>query len=120
LYPFYDFHYCDRIYEGHQEWKCRRDTTRTKGILTLLRYEELIKNYPVEYIAGGAGQNSIRACQWMLQAPKATTYLGCVGNDDFGKKLKEAAEKDGVTPHYLVDEATPTGTCAVLVTDKER
>lgn len=30
-------------------------------------YEELIKSYPVQYIAGGATQNSIRVAQWMLQ-----------------------------------------------------
>jgi len=83
-------------------------------------YEELIKNYQVDYIAGGAGQNSIRATQWMLQVPHATGYIGCIGNDDYGKKLKEAAEKDGVTTHYLVDKSTSTGTCAVLVIDKER
>jgi len=83
-------------------------------------YEEIISNYQVSYIAGGAGQNSIRAAQWMLQVPHATGYIGCIGNDDFGKKLKEAAEQDGVTTHYLVDKDTATGTCAVLVIDKER
>jgi len=56
----------------------------------------------------------------MLQVPKATLYIGCIGNDSFGKTLKEAAEKDGVTTHYLVDSTVPTGTCAVLVRDKER
>ncbi len=30
-------------------------------------YSELVKNYPVQYIAGGAGQNSIRVAQWMLK-----------------------------------------------------
>jgi adenosine kinase len=83
-------------------------------------YEELVKNYQVEYIAGGAGQNSARGAQWMLQAPKAVGYIGCIGNDSFGKILKEAAEKDGVSTHYLVDQSTPTGTCAVLVREKER
>jgi len=83
-------------------------------------YEELVKNYPVQYIAGGATQNSIRGAQWMLQVPKATNYIGCVGNDKNGQILKEAAEKDGVKTHYLVDDKTATGTCAVLVVDKER
>jgi len=83
-------------------------------------YDELETNFQVEYIAGGAAQNSIRAAQWMLQVPKATIYIGCIGNDSFGKTLKQAAEKDGVTTHYLVDSTVPTGTCAVLVRDKER
>ena len=30
-------------------------------------YNEMVKRYPVDYIAGGAGQNTIRVCQWMLQ-----------------------------------------------------
>ena len=31
-------------------------------------YAELVKDYKVDYIAGGAGQNSIRVAQWMLNA----------------------------------------------------
>lgn len=38
-------------------------------------YEELVATYPVEYIAGGAAQNSLRGAQWML--PKnSTVYVG--------------------------------------------
>lgn len=33
-------------------------------------YEELVAAYPVQYIAGGATQNSIRVAQWMLQVNK--------------------------------------------------
>jgi len=83
-------------------------------------YKELVENHKVDYIAGGAAQNSIRAAQWMSQTPGVTGYIGCVGKDEFGNKLKEAAEKDGVTTHYLQDANTPTGTCAVLVVNKER
>merc|ERR1719506_2506484 len=36
-------------------------------------YEELQKKEGVEYIAGGAAQNSIRVAQWMLQIPGATS-----------------------------------------------
>jgi adenosine kinase len=59
----------------------------------------------------------------MLKAagkPDATAFMGCVGNDDFGRQLNECATKDGVKTHYMVDEGTPTGTCAVLVVDGER
>jgi adenosine kinase len=83
-------------------------------------YEELVKNYKVDYIAGGATQNAIRAAQWMLQKPNVTGYIGCIGKDKFGEELRSAANKDGVATHYLVDENTPTGTCAVLIRDKER
>jgi len=83
-------------------------------------YEELVKNYTVDYTAGGAAQNTIRACQWMLQTPGATTYAGCIGNDEFGKTMKAEAEKGGMVTKYLIDKETPTGTCAVLVQKKER
>lgn len=32
-------------------------------------YEELVEKFDVEYVAGGATQNSIRVAQWMLQVP---------------------------------------------------
>lgn len=32
----------------------------------------------------------------MLQVPNATSYMGCIGNDEFGKKMTETAKKDGV------------------------
>jgi len=83
-------------------------------------YPELINNHNVQYIAGGAGQNAIRAAQWLLQTPNSTVYFGCIGKDAMGAKLREEATNDGVNVHYLEDESTPTGTCAVLVTDKER
>uniref|UniRef100_A0A7S0WY16 Adenosine kinase n=1 Tax=Chlamydomonas leiostraca TaxID=1034604 RepID=A0A7S0WY16_9CHLO len=83
-------------------------------------YQELAARPDVEYIAGGAGQNSTRVAQWMLQVPHATSYMGCIGNDEFGKKMTETAQKDGVNVRYQVDPATPTGTCAVCVTGIER
>jgi len=83
-------------------------------------YAELAALPNVEYIAGGAGQNTARVCQWMLQKPGAVSFLGCVGEDDFGHKLRDAATKDGVNAAYLVDPETPTGACAVLIHGKER
>lgn len=35
----------------------------------------------VEYVAGGATQNTIRAAQWMIGVKGVTTYVGSVGND---------------------------------------
>lgn len=84
-------------------------------------YDELVSNYNVEYIAGGATQNVFRVFQWMMQTDKpAATFLGCVGNDKFGEELKKNAEKDGLHVEYQVDDKAPTGTCAVLVVGKER
>ena len=83
-------------------------------------YQDLVDNYKVEYIAGGATQNTIRVAQWMLQRKFATSYIGCVGKDEFGKKLEAQATQDGVKVCYCVDEKEPTGTCACLITEKVR
>lgn len=56
----------------------------------------------VQYIPGGATQNSIRIAQWMLQVPGATSYMGCIGKDEFGKVMTDTAKGDGVNvscPH---------------------
>merc|ERR1719236_352 len=78
-------------------------------------YEELAAKSTVKYIAGGATQNSIRVAQWMLQEPGKTAYMGCIGDDDFGKKLQDACKADGVQAMYMVDKSTPTGKCAVTI-----
>jgi len=85
-------------------------------------YEDLVENFPVEYIAGGATQNSIRVAQWMLQDvnPNASGFIGCIGKDKFGDQLASAAAKDGVNANYFVDESAATGSCAVLVNGGER
>merc|ERR1712127_1159251 len=86
-------------------------------------YDDLVQNFDPQFIAGGATQNSIRVAQWMLKAQgkdNATAFMGCVGTDAFGKQLEDCASEDGVLAHYMKDEATPTGTCAVLVNGGER
>ncbi|KNE66143.1 hypothetical protein AMAG_10393 [Allomyces macrogynus ATCC 38327] len=80
-------------------------------------YQELISNHVVTYVAGGATQNSIRGAQWLLPAG-STAYMGCVGKDHFSAKLEAAARGDGVDVHYMQVPEVPTGTCAVLITDK--
>jgi adenosine kinase len=83
-------------------------------------YRELASDPKVEYIAGGATQNSARVAQWLLDSPRAVTYAGSVGKDEFGAKLRAAATADGLRVEYHEDEETPTGTCAVVITGKDR
>jgi adenosine kinase len=83
-------------------------------------FKEMIEKPGTEYIAGGATQNSIRVAQWMLSKKGATSYMGCVGDDDNAKKMKDACDKAGVNAAYMVDKDTVTGTCAVCIMDKER
>jgi adenosine kinase len=82
-------------------------------------FDELTAKPDVEYIAGGAAQNSIRVAQWMLQAPGATTYIGCVGKDATAAKMRECCKKDGVNAAYMECDK-PTGKCAVCITGVER
>ncbi|CAD6263032.1 unnamed protein product [Miscanthus lutarioriparius] len=83
-------------------------------------YDELASKSNVEYIAGGATQNSIRVAQWMLQIPGATSYIGCIMKDKFGEEMKKNAQAAGINAHYYEDENAPTGTCAVCVVGGER
>jgi len=82
-------------------------------------FKEMVDQYEVEYIAGGATQNSIRVAQWILGKPKSTSYFGCVGDDDSKQKLIGKAEEAGVNVQYQISEY-PTGRCAVLITGQER
>ncbi|KAK4743233.1 hypothetical protein SAY87_001234 [Trapa incisa] len=83
-------------------------------------YDEMSSKYTVEYIAGGATQNSIKVAQWMLQIPGATSYMGCIGKDKYGEEMKKNSKHAGVNVHYYEDDAAPTGTCAVCVVGGER
>merc|ERR1712130_50798 len=42
------------------------------------------------------------------------------GKDEHGSQLAKGARNDGVSVHFLEDEKAATGTCAVLIRDKER
>ncbi|XP_024884466.1 adenosine kinase 2 isoform X1 [Temnothorax curvispinosus] len=83
-------------------------------------YEELIDLYNASFIAGGSVQNTMRVAQWFLQKPKVATYMGCVGRDKYSKILEDKAVADGLNVRYQYTDQEPTGTCAVLITGKER
>lgn len=79
--------------------------------------KEFIDKYKVDYTAGGATQNAIRVAQWILGKPNATTFMGAIGNDNFGRIMETKAKEDGVNVVYQVDQSTSTGVCAVLITE---
>lgn len=72
------------------------------------------------YTAGGSVQNSLRVAQWILRKPRVTVFFGCVGTDEYSKKLEEKARENGVDVRYQYNESTPTGTCGVLITGHHR
>ena len=59
----------------------------------------------------------MRAAQWMLPAGSAV-FVGCIGRDANGETLRRVATEDGLQTEYLEDGETPTGVCAVLVTQR--
>lgn len=46
--------------------------------------------------------------------------MGCVGRDKYSKILEDKALADGLNVCYQYTDQEPTGTCAVLITGKER
>lgn len=83
-------------------------------------YEDLISNYAVKYLAGGAAQNTARGAQYILP-PNSTVYVGCVGKDAAADQLVDACSaRGGVRAEYMVDNEHPTGRCAVVITGHHR
>jgi len=82
-------------------------------------FEDMVDNFSVEYVPGGATQNAVRVCQWLLQgSPRATTFMGCIGKDKYGEILEEKTQAVGTNTIYQYHDTEPTGTSAVLVSDK--
>ncbi|MPC34581.1 Adenosine kinase 2 [Portunus trituberculatus] len=79
-------------------------------------YKEMADMEGVEYLAGGATQNSMRVAQWILRKKHCATFMGSVGKDDFSKTLEQKAEEAGVKVKYQKQDDHPTGTCAVVIT----
>ncbi len=65
--------------------------------------------------AGGAAQNTARGAQYVLP-PDSVVFVGGVGKDKYADVLRETADKAGLHVEYRVDDAVPTGRCAVVVT----
>ncbi|THU96863.1 Ribokinase-like protein [Dendrothele bispora CBS 962.96] len=82
-------------------------------------YDELVKNYQVTYVAGGAAQNAARGAAYVLP-PKSVVYTGCVGDDDLAEQLKAANQREGLDQVYQVKKGEKTGACAVVITGHHR
>ncbi|KAG6329162.1 hypothetical protein ID866_9928 [Astraeus odoratus] len=82
-------------------------------------YEDLVKNYSITYVAGGASQNAARAAAYVLP-PDSVVYTGCVGDDDLADQLRAANKREGLHERYLVKKGEQTGACAVVLTGHHR
>ena len=56
----------------------------------------------------------------MLKKPQSTTFVGCIGEDNYGEILKERAESIGVKTAYYKQSELPTGLCAALICGHDR
>ncbi|KAF9478076.1 adenosine kinase [Pholiota conissans] len=82
-------------------------------------YEDLVSNYDVTYVAGGAAQNAARGAAYVLPAG-SVVYTGAVGDDGLAEQLKEANKREGLDQVYQVKAGEKTGACAVVITGHHR
>ncbi|KZT54680.1 adenosine kinase [Calocera cornea HHB12733] len=82
-------------------------------------YDDLVKNWKVTYVAGGAAQNAARAAAYVLPE-KSVVYTGAVGDDELAEQLRTANGKEGVESAYQVVKGQRTGACAVVITGHHR
>ncbi|XP_022319650.2 uncharacterized protein LOC111122288 isoform X1 [Crassostrea virginica] len=85
-------------------------------------YKDMVETFAdnVEYVPGGATLNAIKVAQWLTGVPNATTFFGCINKDEFGKIMENKAKEAGVNTQFQYTDKEPTGTCAVIVTGKNR
>ncbi|KAK6051987.1 hypothetical protein COOONC_10508, partial [Cooperia oncophora] len=65
-------------------------------------FDELVEKFEVEYIPGGATQNAVRVCQWILNKPNRAAFFGAIGNDKYGDMLRSKTKEAGVSAQYQV------------------
>lgn len=95
---------------------------------------DMVKNFQVDYIAGGSVQNTLRIaqvrvfdvssnivskqklcsyflkiCQWILRKPNVAAFFGCVGRDSNSEILAKKAREAGINAQYQYSDSHSTG-----------
>jgi adenosine kinase len=86
-------------------------------------YDEIWDMEGREAFPGGSALNSARACNFILKNQACegkVTYFGCIGKDEKGAVLEKDLQDNGINGNFDKNEDVPTGTCAVVVVEKER
>lgn len=85
-------------------------------------YEELWKMDGVQKIPGGSSLNTVRSANFMLKDTHAgkCAFFGSIGQDEVGQVLEKELEDNGIHAYFHKDQETPTGSCAVLVSNHNR
>ena len=73
---------------------------------------ETIRTVAYAEHAGGKGLNQAEACARM---GARTAFIGCVGNDSAGTKLRELLDSEGIDTSQLVTVDAPTGRAFITV-----
>lgn len=101
--------------EFNKKYEVTMNTTSVAEERHLSLYRELVDQYMPTFVASGSSANVARVCQWMLMSPGATSYMGCIGRDEYGDTMKHCLSADGVNVHFIENPALTTGTLATLV-----
>jgi hypothetical protein len=64
-------------------------------------FQEMMDRFVPQFTAGGASQNTVRVVQWMIGVPGVTSFIGCIGRDEYGSILKQCAAAAGVNACYV-------------------
>lgn len=80
-------------------------------------YKEMVDKYDVDFSAGGATMNALQVAQWVIGKPYTAVFMGCIGRDFYSTVLEERAKEKGVNGRFQYKADTPTGTCAVILTN---
>ncbi|KAG8751231.1 adenosine kinase [Ceratobasidium sp. 423] len=102
-----------------EKYKLKANDAILAGPEHMSIYEEIVKEYKITYVAGGAAQNAARAAAYVLP-DNSVVYAGCVGSDDLADQLRNANSKEGVASAYQVKQGEKTGACAVILTGHDR
>jgi sugar/nucleoside kinase (ribokinase family) len=66
----------------------------------------------IRLMPGGSGAN---VAVWLARLGRPVTFIGRIGDDMFGRWLRDDLEAEGVTPALVVDHTRRTGVIQVLV-----
>ncbi|KAL0490223.1 adenosine kinase, partial [Acrasis kona] len=86
-----------------------------------MKIVELIKKEDCTYRPGSSPLNTLRTIQWISNRTRPVcTYMGVIGDDHYGGLLAQKLKESGVNVMYYTKEGGRTGTCTVMVSNKER
>ena len=78
---------------------------------------EFASDTPAE-VSVQPGGSAANTAAWMAASGHPVTFVGCVGDDAFGRDVRDVLVAAGVEPRLAVSNVRPTGTCVIIVDDQ--